>query len=244
MTLDRNSPIPLYYQLKQVIIQKFQNGEWTPGEQLPTENEIQQEYGISRTTVRQALRELELDGLINRQPGRGTFVAQRKIREGTEPFTLSAAAVRMHGIELGWKVLSSDWEPLTDHIATLLSIPNGSQAFCLRRLRLANNEPIGITTAYVPGDFASHIDLTYADQGGSMNYLRETNLDRCEAERIVEALPAEREEAELLGIERRDPVLVITRLVRDCDSHPIEYFRGVYRGDRFQYHVESLPAQT
>ncbi len=244
MNIDRESPIPLYYQLKQIITQKLNQSFWKPGEKLPTEDEIHQDYGVSRTTVRQALRELELEGRITRQAGRGTFVAQPKVREGTEPFKSTIAEIQADGIELGWKLISADWEPVPDQIAARIGVPSGSQAFCLRRLRLANNEPIGMAVSFVPKEFSDKIDLEHAEDGGSMNYLEGTELDKCDAERIVEALPAEREEAEILQLERREPVLVITRVVRNCDAQPIEYFRGVYRGDRFQYHIQNLPAQT
>jgi len=242
--IDRRSRVPLYYQLKQLITHNIQNGVWKTGEQLPTEEEIQQEYDISRTTVRQALRELELEGRISRQPGRGTFVTGPKVREGTEPFNVTVSEFLEPGVQLSWKVIAADWEQVPDQVAAGLQIPYGEQAFCLRRLRLSNNETIGITNSFVPKGYADRIDLSLAEQGGSMNYIKGIELETCDAERIVEALPAERKDAEILGIEYREPVLVISRVLRTCEGHPIEYFRGVYRGDRFQYHVQSLPART
>ena len=88
MEIDRNSHLPLYIQLKQRLMEQIRLGEWKPGEKIPTEEEIQQTFDVSRTTVRQAMREIELEGKITRQPGRGTFVTQPKFMEGPNAFEL------------------------------------------------------------------------------------------------------------------------------------------------------------
>lgn len=243
MTIDKNSPVPLYYQLKQLLIQKLQQKQLKPGQQLPTEEGLQHEYDISRTTVRQALRELEVEGWITRQAGKGTFVTETKVREGTEPFNVSAAFFESYGIEMSWKVISAEFEIVPLHIAERLGFPVGEKTFCLRRVRLANQEPIGYSVVYLAKNWIDQVDLSLAETGGTMNYLQGADLAHCMAERIVEALPASHEEARILEIRYQDPVLVITRLVRDCDGLPMEHFRGVYRGDRFQYNIQNLPVQ-
>ncbi len=243
MTIDKHSPVPLYFQLKQLLIQNLQQKLWKPGQQLPTEESLQQEYDISRTTVRQALRELEVEGWITRQAGKGTFVTETKVREGTEPFNISAAFFESYGIEMAWKIISAGWETAPLQIAERLGVPVGEQTFCLRRLRLANHEPIGFSVVFLASKWYEQVDLSLAETGGTMNYLKGADLAHCMAERIVEALPASQDEAKILGIKTHDPVLVITRLVRDCDGMPIEHFRGVYRGDRFQYNIQNLPVQ-
>lgn len=243
MNIDKNSPVPLYFQLKQLLIQKLQQRQLKPGQQLPTEESLQQEFDISRTTVRQALRELEVEGWITRQAGKGTFVTETKVREGTEPFNVSLSFFESYGFEMSWKVISAGEETVPPHIAERLGLPVGQKTFCLRRLRLANQEPIGVSVIYLASNWVNQVDLSLAETGGTMNYLKGADLAHCMAERIVEALPASHEEARILGIKHQDPVLVITRLVRDCDGMPMEHFRGVYRGDRFQYNIQNLPVQ-
>jgi GntR family transcriptional regulator len=240
MTIDKQSPVPLYFQLKQLLIRNLQNKLWLPGQQLPTEESLQQEYDISRTTVRQALRELEVEGWITRQAGKGTFVTDIKVREGTEPFIDSLLFFRSYGIDMSWKVLSAEWENTPVYIAECLGVPVGEKVFCLRRLRLANHEPIGTVVAYLVDKWVDQVDLSLAETGGSTNYLRGSDVTQCVAERVVEALPASHEEARVLGIKYHDPVLVITRLLRDCDGKPMEHYRGVFRGDRYQYNVQNL----
>ena len=77
--LTRESPVPLYIQLKQLLIDRIAAGDWKPGDMLPTEEQLQEQYGVSRTTVRLAFKELEIEGKISRQQGRGTFVSEPKI---------------------------------------------------------------------------------------------------------------------------------------------------------------------
>lgn len=244
MEISRSSPIPLYFQLKEILLNGIHRGDWKAGDKLPTEEEIQNEYHISRTTVRQALQELESEGWIIRQAGRGTFVTQPKVREGTEAFHLGLPEFQERKLQLGWKIISADWYSAPENVAAALRLRPGETVFRLLRLRIANQTPIGYATSYVPAAFAASLDMDSAEQGGSMNYLKGINLERCTAERVVEALPAEHADSEQLGIKEGSPVLVITRLLCSQEATPIEYFRGVYRGDRFQYHIQSLPAQV
>lgn len=243
MTIDKKSPVPLYFQLKQLLIQQLQHKQLRPGQQLPTEESLQQEYDISRTTVRQALRELEVEGWITRQAGRGTFVTEIKVREGTEPFADSLVFFESYGFDMSWKIISAELESAPPHIAERLGIPLGEKIFCMRRLRLANKEPIGLNEVYLVSKWVDHVDLSLAETGGSTNYLKVPDITQCVAERTVEALPASHEEARALQINYQDPVLVITRLLRDCDGTPMEHYHGVFRGDRYQYNVQNLLLQ-
>lgn len=244
MAIDRNSHLPLYIQLKETLLAGLLNGAWKSGEKLPTEEEIQQKYDLSRTTVRQALRELELEGRITRQAGRGTFVTQPKIQEGTESFVVDLTDLAQKGLQMSWKVLSAGDVPAPETVARHLQTVPDAPLFQLRRLRFANEDPIAYAVSYLTADYAANADLDLALQGGTMGYIRGLELDHCIVDRVVEALPAERDEAAMLEIERGAPVLVLTRLLRGPDSRPIEFYRGVYRGDRFQYHIQSMPPQV
>lgn len=243
MNINRNSPLPLYFQLKELLLDRIARGDWKPGERLPTEEEIQQKFELSRTTVRQALRELELDGVINRYAGRGTFVSETKVQEGTESFHLDALELTEQGLQLDWKVIQSGEVPAPEEVAAQLRIPAGTGLFYLKRLRVANETAIGYATSYLLSEFKEQVDMSLAETGGTMNYLSPLGLERYTVERVVEALPAERDDAKILEVERCTPVLVISRVLRDPSGRPVEFFRGVYRGDRFRYHIQDLPAQ-
>jgi GntR family transcriptional regulator len=242
--IERNSPMPLYYQLKMLLAERIDNDDWQPGDMLPTEEQLGEQYGLSRTTVRQALRELELEGRISRYRGLGTFVSKPKISHSPDPrFSLTDFLLEQ-GMQPSWRVLSAEWISAPADIAERLSLEAGSEVFRLRRLRLASEEPIGYHVAHAVHEFAAEIaalDSTEQGrfvQGGSLDYLRQTGrLADSYANRIIEAIPASKETANLLNIDRGSPILSIRRRVFTPTGVPIEDLRAVYRGDRLQYHV-------
>jgi len=242
--IDRRSHLPLYVQLKEMLLENFRKGVWKPGDKIPTEGEIQNEYNLSRTTVRQALRELELEGRIQRQAGRGTFVSQPKIQEGTEAFNLGLPSLVEQGLQVAWKIMSAGEVAAPEAVVKMLQLAPGERVFCLERLRLLNDEIIGYAVTYVAPQFSPKIDLSLALVDGTMNYLTPIGLEQCTAERVVEALLPDRQDIRLLKIDRYSPVLVITRLLRTGDGQPVEYYRGVSRGDRFRYHIQKIPAEV
>lgn len=242
--IERESPIPLYYQLKQLLAAHIARGEWQPGDMLPTEEQLQEEYDLSRTTVRQALRELELEGLISRHRGRGTFVSEPKLKHSPDPgFSLTAYLLKQ-GMQPGWRVLSSEWIDATKEIEKRLESKPGTSIYRLRRLRLANNEPIGYHIAHVVPDVAQLIDEDQLDQGGSLDYLRKSGLlNGGYADRSIESILASQEIGEILGVRPGSPILMIKRRVFNKSGEPVEDFQALYRGDRFQYRVGQRPVE-
>ncbi len=241
VSIDRESKLPLYYQLTELLLESIRRGDWEAGDMLPTELQLQEKYDLSRTTVRQALRELELEGLVTRYRGRGTFVAEPKVTHN--PRLSLSNYLEQVGMTPGWKVIDAEWVSAPSEVAERLAIPPETEAFRLRRLRLADGDPIGYHVAFVSPEFSDAIDLESLDQGGSLRYLRKGNvLSDSLADRFLEAVGASEEEAQHLGVEPGDPLLLIRRLVVSRDERQIEDFRGVYRGDRFQYQISNLPS--
>ncbi|MBW7883970.1 MAG: GntR family transcriptional regulator [Caldilineaceae bacterium] len=236
--LERQSPIPLYYQLKQLLAARITAGELKPDDMLPTEEELQEQYGLSRTTVRQALRELELEGLITRFRGRGTFVAKPKLSHGLAPHRSLTQYLRDQGAVPGWRVLSSELRLPPGEVAQALAVPAGANIFYLERLRLADDEPIGYHMAYVAPLLIPYIDMTRLASGGSLAYLEGSGrLEKSKAHRIIEAVAAPEEIADLLEIDAGSPMLSIRRTTLSPTGVPFEYMRALYRGDRLQYHI-------
>ena len=232
MVIDRESRLPLYYQLTELLLDSIRRGDWRPGDMLPTEQQLQEQHQLSRTTVRQALRELELEGVVRRYRGRGTFVAEPKVTHNQQ-----------QGMRPGWLVLGAEWVAAPPEAAERLKIAPEDECFRLRRLRLADGDPIAYHIAFVAPAFADAIDESALGEGGSLRYLRGGDyLKNSLADRYIEAVSASEEEAQQLGIDHGDPLLLIRRLVVSEDQRPIEHFRGVYRGDRFQYQISKLPS--
>jgi GntR family transcriptional regulator len=238
VTVDRTSPLPLHYQLKQVLLDKINNNEWKIGELIPSEQELQEKYGLSRTTVRQALMDLVYEGQLIRERGRGTFVALPKMVHSPEERRGLTQFLNEQGIKSGWKILDQKWVNITSEVAERLHVPAKSQVYRIRRLRLANNEPIGAHTAYVPSPFAELIDHDALKEGESTLYLRNVaQIKNSRAYRSIEAIAATENDAKSLSIIVGSPVLQIERVSIAADGTPIEFLQARYRGDRFKYQI-------
>jgi GntR family transcriptional regulator len=236
--IERESPVPLYHQLKQLLTERIANGDWLPGDMLPTEEQLQEQYGLSRTTVRQALRELEYEEKISRFPGRGTFVTKPKISHSLDPEFDFTAFLTQQGMRPSWRVLSIEWVPASTQLAERLVLNAGTLVYQLRRLRLANDEPIGYHTTHVIPELGENINDQWLEQGDSLDYLRKSGqLGESYANRIIEATLATEETAKLLDAVPGSPILLIRRRVFDSEGTAIEDMRALYRGDRFQYRI-------
>lgn len=240
---QRSSAVPLYHQLKQLLSERIEQGEYKPGDLIPGEHELQQAYKLSRTTVRQALQELERAGYVTRHRGRGTFVTRSHATRSHAVHHLDPTArlgdhLRAQGVQPGWRVLSADLQTAPLPVAERLRLAPGARVFCSRRLRLADDQPIGYLVAYVPAGLAGGLDHDLLGVGGSRDYLRAHGVLRgSQAERTLEAAAADHDEASVLSLTTGAPVLKIHRLTVGADGRPLEDFCGTYRGDRFRYRV-------
>lgn len=229
--LLRSSQLPLYRQLKQLLVDRIERGEYRPGDLIPGEHELQDSFQLSRTTVRQAMQELERAGYVTRHRGRGTFVAE-------VPRAGVGHSLRAQGLRDGLRLLATDTVPAPPEVAARLQLPPGAPVFRSRRLRLADDEPIGYLVAHVPAELSAEIDPTRLDDADSLDYLRSGGaLAGSRTERTIEAALADVQAAEALGISPGEPVLKIYRLLLSAEGRPLEDSCGTYRGDRFRYHV-------
>ena len=155
-TLDRESVIPLYHQLYEILRSHIDSGIWQPGDLIPPESELKRQYGVSQITVRQALNILVDNGLIYRRRGQGTFVAQRMITSNLTHIVNFADDMKQRGMEPHTEVLDTSISPVSKATAELLRVEVGEEIASVRRLRYANGEPLSIENScllhkYVPG---------------------------------------------------------------------------------------------
>ncbi len=238
MLIDRSSPIPLYFQLKQILLGKINQNEWQTGDLIPSEQELQESYGLSRTTVRQTLSDLVHEGWLDRQRGRGTFVTKPKFAHNPIKRMSTTEYLTQQGIEPGWRLLDADWAQPLEDVTKKLKTSKQERVYRIRRLRLANDEPIGYHIAFLPAFIVPHINHNNLTSGGSLRYLRDApQMANSTAARTIEANLADDYEEKWLGIAKGDPVLLIERLVTAPDGTPIELLWASYRGDRFKYQI-------
>lgn len=233
--IDRTSPVPLYYQIKERLLEELP----APGEQLPTEHDLTARFGVSRMTVVQALRELEQEGVINRIQGKGTFVAPRRFEQRLAQFRGFTEEMQARGLVPTTKLLSLDpVVPLT-RVARELDLAPGETVWKVARLRLAGDEPLAVQTAYLPVRLFP--DLRADMLGGSLYSLLKARygLLPLRASEMYEAAVSTADQiSRLLGVGPGSPILQAIRITYGSDDTPFEYVSSQIRGDRYTLHVD------
>jgi GntR family transcriptional regulator, N-acetylglucosamine utilization regulator len=234
----RNSPLPRYYQLKEILRERIRTGEWKPGDLIPSERELSEKYGISRMTARQAITDLVNEGLFYREQGKGTFVSQRKITQQLIRLTGFTEDIRARGQRPGTKVLSAEMHPADETTAEKLSIDPGTLIFRLQRLRLADDQPLAIELSQI--SFKGCERLLEEDlEKNSLYRVIETiyGIPLMEADQELEAGLAGNEEAYHLKISVGSPVLFTRRITYTERNQPIEYAKAVYCGNKYTFYT-------
>ncbi len=236
--LDRTSPVPLYFQLKQVLLEKIRRGEWTPGTLIPSEQELQDAYQLSRTTVRQTLSELVSEGHLMRQRGRGTFITQPKIAYDPSLGIRTNEYLETYGVALGWALNDCGFVDAPDDAAQMLGLSADTRVYRVERIRMAGSETLGYHIAYTPPQVAAYIDHDRLASGESLDYLHKLPaLSGAHIQRTLEAALPDDRDRKLLGADRGIAILQLTRVVTSAEGAPLEYLYSRFRGDRFKYRI-------
>jgi len=240
ISIDRLNPTPYYAQVKDVLRDWIRQGKWKPGDQLPGEYELCETFHVSRTVVRQALTELTTEGFIRREKGKGTFVAERKIKEAlVQRLTGFYQDMSAQGLTPLNKILVQERVEADATIANFLSLPQGTPLIKIERLRFIENEPMVLVTTYIPYQLCPqllHDDLT--QQSLYMLLEKQYGVIIAFGRRLLEAVPASKYEAGLLKIRKGAPLILLDSVSYDPQGNPVEYYRALHRGDRSQFEVE------
>lgn len=238
--LDKNLPIPLYYQIKQMILQAIEDKKINVGDMIPTELEFCSKLGVSRPTVRQALSELVSEGYLYRLKGKGTFVAKPKIQAMFLNKLLSFnEEMNKKGLIPSTKVL--DLKIISDELSinTLLNLHKDDELIYLERVRCANDEPIVYLKTYIPYKPYSSLFNQNFVHNSLYSMLEDIYGERVtRVHRKIEAVNSSKKDADLLGINKGDALCLVKTLAYTKDDKPIEYSIAKYRGDRNEFSVE------
>ncbi|MFG2332232.1 GntR family transcriptional regulator [Streptomyces sp. NPDC048604] len=230
--IPEHGRIPKYYAVKAkigVLVEEL--GE---GGLLPTERDLSARFEVSRETVRQALRELLLEGRLRRQ-GRGTVVAGPKLEQ---PLSLASytEGVRKQGLRPGRSLISLEQFPATDALAAELGVPRGDPVWHMERVLLADDERVGLESTYVSVARLPRLDVDFDPDSSFYAYLHtELGISFGDADERIETVLATPREALLIGTPPALPMLLLHRFSRDPDGRPLERVRTLYRGDRFSF---------
>ncbi|RSS66127.1 GntR family transcriptional regulator [Streptomyces sp. WAC06614] len=237
--MPEHGRIPKYYAVKarlSVLLEEL--GE---GGLLPTERDLAERYEVSRETLRQALRELLLEGRLRRS-GRGTVVAGPKLEQ---PLSLASytEGVRRQGRRPGRRLIGLEQFPCPADLAADLGAAPGEPLWHMERVLLADDERVGLESTYLRVARAPRLDTDFPPDSSFYGYLKDQlGISFGDADEKLETVLATPREALLIGTPPALPMLLIHRFSRDQDGRPLERVRSLYRGDRFSFTTRLRPA--
>lgn len=234
--LDRDSPVPLYHQFKQYLVNRIESGDYRVGEAIPSEMEMVTRFRISRATIRRGMQELEQDGYISRVAGRGTFVLRDKVRRSLNRLTSFTEDMNQRGYSVTTRILEfKSVTPPTD-VADLLKAKPLEPLPYIYRLRYADNLPIAINVSYLK----LPENITLSEDELTVTQSLWTTLERKgvpfkEASKTIMAVTANREQAELLDLPEKAALLVVEGVTYTYDHIAVEYHQVISGGERYKY---------
>jgi GntR family transcriptional regulator len=232
--LTYDSFMPLYFQLKEIFLDKIESEELREGDMIPSENELQQIYGVSRATVRKAIELLVYEGFMEKKKGKGTFVKLRKIEEKLP--LLKSFSEEMAGRNASKKVISVGYTKATQEVRVRLNLYPGDTVFSLKRLMIVDGTPLGVLHSYVPAKYKLSLDEDYTKS--LYRILEKKGIRLGEADQIIEASMSTKEQTRHMGLRASFPILVIKRVAYSVNGEVVEYVKGVYHGDRYRYNCK------
>jgi GntR family transcriptional regulator len=242
--VNKQSPVPLYHQLEAILLEQINKGEFQVNDRLPAEHELATEFGVSKITIRQALSNLAAAGVVRRDQGRGTFIAEPKVETGPRELTSFSQEMRRRGARPSSVVLQKEVIPAQAAIAEKLGLREGDRVFRLKRLRLADGSAMGIQTAYIPADLVP--DMLREDLGAHSLYEildRKYGLIPRRAREVHFAVRLEPEEARWLSVPEGSPALAAERVTFSDGGRALELVHSVMRGDRYQLVLELVRSE-
>ena len=238
-TLERSNPLPLYYQLKEVLKQQIRSGHLAPHMAIPSEPELVSSYHVSRATVRQALSELVHEGLLYREHGKGTYVCEPRVQQTVSELTSLTEELRLRGKHPGGLLLVSELVRGSETVREQLALTDIEQVIRLERLRTADGSPIAYAINYLPYPRAASIYQRAQEvaDGSLYSLMISEGLNPFIVEQTIKAGLAAAREAEVLRISPGEPGLRFTSTTFDLTGSPIEFSETFFPGTRYDFHV-------
>jgi len=238
--------IPLYYQVQHTIQQRIARGEYAPGTQLPSESELSRELGVSRVTVREALRLLAQENTLVKVQGRGTFVADNpKVTQQSRNFTGYLEDLYDQLERVSVKKIEIARIPASDDLRSTLALSDDDKEVVrIKRTRYVDNEPYAFTINNLPLEIGSHLNKTNLKRAPLVQILEEDlKIQISDAYETITAAAADAEVAESLDIPFLSPVMYVRRVLFTVEEKPLQMVDSYYRADKFHYSVHLVRVQ-
>lgn len=240
--LDKSVPIPLYFQLKGILLDAIKRGDYPVDSMIPTEKELSEMFQISRTTVRQAITEMVQEGWLYRIASKGTFVARLKIKQDfikrLESFN---EQILRTGRKPSTEVLAMHTSEMPKQFRPYFGLNEGGEYVYLYRRRFADDDPIVTLETFLPYNRCAFVMEHDFGRESLYNVLAANDKTRiCRVTRVLEAVAANSQDMENLDVRRGKPILFSATIGYNSADEPIEYSIARYRGDRNRFEVDLL----
>lgn len=233
--LDHRSYVPLYYQLRDKL-RVLIDDNLAVGDQIPSENELVVRYKVSRNTVRLAIESLIKEGVVYRLQGKGTFVSPKQMRYDLQRLVSFTEDMRRRGLKPETRLLGLTRTIPPDQVSQGLALPPEGETFEIKRLRLADGEPMAVSTTYIPCHLVPGLDEGSLVADSLFKTIENKfHLKIGYADRTLKAASADAFQAELLQVEPGFPLLLIEGVAYLDNEMPIEYVIIRYRSDRYEF---------
>ncbi len=237
--IDKNSVIPIYYQLYNLLLDLIDNNVYKPHDRLPSENELALKYGISRQTAQRSINQLVTQGMAYRVKGKGTFVADKTITYSvTASLSYSAEIIGLKKA-LQNKLIHIKEIPASTGIAKKLGVEEGAPVYSIQRVRLVDNVPMSLQTSYLPKFLVPDlIDKKFEEGSLFKTIKKEYGHEVGTASEFLRAVRADAYEAKTLNVNKNDPMLLLERVTRTKSGKILEYVKTILRGDKSIFAIE------
>ncbi len=232
VVLDRESAVPLYFQVENLIKKYIESGNWKGGQKIPSEQELCKMFDVSRNTVRKAISDLIEEGILYIEHGKGTFVPHKMFNHPSERLLGFSEEMKRKSVSPSSKILKSG---LINAPSFVKEVLKDNKVFNLKRVRFADKKPIAIEDAYLPaGKFPSLLD-NFTEKSSLYETLkRKFGVQPYYATETIEADLPDKAEAKLLQITKNRPILRIERRSFIKSGEIIEFVKAAYRADIYR----------
>ncbi|MDF8366952.1 GntR family transcriptional regulator [Weissella paramesenteroides] len=229
---------PVYIQIHDEIREAIDAGRWVPGDRIPAERELAEQFGVSRMTLRQAIMLLVDEGVLERRVGSGTFVSEQKVQEHLNGITSFTDLMSDAGKKATSKTISFHAGRATNSEQEQLQLAPDARVLRMERVRYGDDEPIAFEVAAIPESLIEGLSRSALTDSLYRTLAEERGLKIGRAQQTVTAAAVKERVSEYLAIKRGDPVLVLRQITYDAKGVPFEYVQTQYVGSRFEFYME------
>ncbi|MBG0964935.1 GntR family transcriptional regulator [Bacillus sp. SRB1LM] len=238
--LQNESLIPLYHQLIERLKDSIEKGHWTLGDKIPSENQLMEQFSVSRNTVKKAIEELVQEGILYRIQGKGTFVAKPKLQQSLMGFYSFSKVLKEKGMNPKDIILKIEEVKPNAKIKEALQLSENVNVIEMKRLRCAEDEPYILESSFIPKHVVT--DIEQLKKVGEISlydlFSQQFNTVVTRANEAFEPVLIRADESEYLQTEVGRPALLLERTAYDTNGVPVEFCISIVRGDRCRFYTE------